>query len=639
MRLAIVCAGPTRASPDDLDPAPTGWPNGRVKEFVYFLGGQPPYDSLDLDDLERLADSVEAEYVPAGAEVVTEGQDPLQHLWVVRTGSVEVLDHGRVIDQLHSGDTFGQVSLFSGERPTLTVRALEDCLVYRLNDPRSVVSRPERLRFAAYGSLVQRGRVSANPTGLRDRALMPVGTFGRPLVRCAASETVAEVAARIEQDRQSCAVITFPDGFGIVTDADFRKQVGTGQVSPHAEIGVLATRPALSVPEDTPLATAFLEMVERGVHHLLLTDGAELPTGVVRVVDLASAEVRDPLVVRAAIDSATSMADLAHAVALLPGTAVELFDAAVPPVRIGALLSAVLDSVLRRLLILSPMNLDVQTSWIVLGSLARREVLPTSDVDTALAWDDPPEGTGDIAAQVRQAASGVLDDLEKTGLRRCADGANADNARFSRSLSGWRQATVGWLRDAGQDSALLLSTMLADSRPISSPDLGQQVTDALMATGRTPQFLRMLLEYTLSSRPPTGFVRDFVVEHSGEHRGQLNLKRGGLRPVTSLGRWVAVVTGDVRGTTPERLRRAADAKLLSLDESETLIGAHEQIYGLLLEMEVEALRSGTPVSTYIAPGTLDSLTRRHLRESFRAIAGVQSRLESNWQGQLPGMST
>ncbi len=608
-----------------------------VKEFVDFLGGQPPYDALDLDDLERLAESIEAEYFPAGAAIVSAGDDALSHLWVVRTGSVEVLDRGRLVDQLHVGDTFGQVSLFSGEKPTLSVTASEDCLLYRLDDPQGVLQRPDRLRFAAYGALVTRPRVSAHPTGLRDRALVPVSRYARSLVVCPATTTVAEAATRIGQERQSCAVVTFADGFGVVTDADFRSAAGTGSVSPRDDVGRLATRPALTVPEDTPLATAFLVMVERGVHHLILTDSAERPSGVVRVVDLASAEVRDPLVVRAAIDSAGSLADLAHAVALLPGTAVELFDAGVPPVRIGGLLSAVLDSVMRRLLVLSPMDVGVDCSWLVLGSLARREVLPTSDVDTALVWADPPEGGRDISALVRRAASVVLDDMEKAGLCRCPDGANADTVRFGRSLTDWNAATTGWIRDAGQDSALLLSTMLADSRPVTVSGLGSGVTDRMMSTTRTPQFLKALLDYTLSSRPPTGFVRDFVVEHSGEHRGQLNLKRGGLRPVTSLGRWSAVVTGDTRGTTPERLRRAAEVELLSEDESETLIGAHEQIYGLLLEMEVDAIRAGAQVSTYISPGRLDSLTRRHLRESFRAIASVQGRLESHWQGHIPGV--
>ncbi|MFZ0159102.1 MAG: DUF294 nucleotidyltransferase-like domain-containing protein [Kineosporiaceae bacterium] len=185
------------------------------------------------------------------------------------------------------------------------------------------------------------------------------------------------------------------------------------------------------------------------------------------MVDLTSAEVRDPLVVRAAIDSAAGLTELAHAVSLLPGTAVELYDAGVPPVRIGGLLAAVLDSVLRRLLVLSPMEVGVECSQMVLGSLARREVLPTSDVDTALVWADPPEPAGDISARVRSEAAAVLDDMEKAGLRRCPDGANADTARFGRSLSAWNAATTGWIRDAGQDSALLLSTMLADSRPVT----------------------------------------------------------------------------------------------------------------------------------------------------------------------------
>jgi CBS domain-containing protein len=127
-----------------------------------------------------------------------------------------------------------------------------------------------------------------------------------------------------------------------------------------------------------------------------------------------------------------------------------------------------------------------------------------------------------------------------------------------------------------------------------------------------------------------------VVEHSGEHRGQLNLKRGGLRPVTSIGRWVAVVTGDARGTTPERLRRAVAAQLLTQDESDTLIGAHDQIFALLLEREVEAIRSGDKTETYLAPRTLDTLTRRHLRESFRAIPRVQGRLESIWTNRASG---
>lgn len=616
-----------------------------MHEYVDFLGGQPPYDGLVPAELERLARSVEVERFPAGHTVISADSPPLRTMWVIRSGAIELLDGGQLVDLLTEGDTFGHVSLLSGLPPALTARAAEDSVCYRLPDPRTVLEHPQDLRFSHYGTFIARRRLTLGEAGahLQDRAQLPVTRYVRPVVTCRPDDTVREVARLIESAGQSCAVVTYPDGLGIVTDGDFRRHIGTGRIAVTARIDVIASRGVRAVAEDVVVAQAFAEMVEHGIHHLVVTDGESRPVGVVRLVDLASAEVRDPLVVRAAVERAATVEELADAVHLLPSTAVELHDTGVPALRVGALLAAVLESVLRRLLELDKNLADVGTpcSWVVLGSLARREVLPGSDVDTALVWADPAPGGGvsgnALAAQVLGAAHRVLKDLQRVGLEKCADGANADNPRFARSLADWKSSTDRWLRDpnSSQD-AFLLSTMLADSRPLTELTLGRAVTDGLLQASRTPQFLRMLLEYSLSSRPPTGFVRDFVVEHSGEHRGQLNLKRGGLRPVTSIGRWVAVVTGDARGTTPERLRRAVEARLLTRDESDTLIGAYEQIFGLLLETEVEAIRSGTSADTYLAPNTLDTLTRRHLRESFRAIAHVQGRLESIWTNRASG---
>jgi CBS domain-containing protein len=129
-------------------------------------------------------------------------------------------------------------------------------------------------------------------------------------------------------------------------------------------------------------------------------------------------------------------------------------------------------------------------------------------------------------------------------------------------------------------------------------------------------------------------VRDFVVEHNGEHRGKLNLKRGGLLPIAAIGRFVTVVTGDARGSTIDRLRRGVEADVLTQDESDTLIGAFEQVYDLLLRREITAVATGAPPSRFIAPQELDTLSRRHLRESFRAIAAVQGSVEASWLSRL-----
>jgi CBS domain-containing protein len=593
-----------------------------VKDLADFLGGQPPFDALDADDLARLVARAEVEQFAAGATVVA-AREPLADLWVVRTGALEVVDGDRVVDLLGPGDTFGHMWLLSGLPPPVGVRAHEECVCLRIPDPRTFLTHPERLRFVAGPGL--------------DRADRPLTRLVRPIVWCAETDRVRDVAERIGAAGLSCSLVRTAAGVGIVTDLDFRRRVATGEVGIDAPISALATAPALTVDEDATQATGLLRMIEHGVHHLVVVDPAGRPVGVLRAVDLAGAEIRDPLLIRSAIDEARDLDELAAACRLLPATLVELHDEGVPATRIGAIHTAVIDAILRRTLRLvrHPVLDGIRHSWVLLGSLARREPLPLSDVDTALAWAD----TGaepDPADAIRAEAREVLRGLQHCGLTLCDNGANAHNPVFSRSRSGWIAAARGWQHHPTQENALLLSAMVADSRPLTEPDLGRALTQTIRSHTRTSQFLRALLDEALSWRPPIGFIRDFVVHHTGEHRGQLDLKPGGLAPIVALARWIAITAGDAGGTTIERLHRGAAVGLLSADEADTLAGGFENVYGLLLHHEIQALRvGGTVATTFITPRKLDTLTRRHLRETFRAIALVQARVDRSWITRLP----
>lgn len=579
-----------------------------MKEFTDFLASQPPYDALAAADLQRLVRTLEVEFVRAGTVLTgtdTPFPDPVR---VVRSGAVELLDGDRVVDRFEQGDTATRHRTPDGDHSGLTLRAAQDSVLYL---PPGPLPPP-----APAPSPVRRSTA---------------GSQARPVLLVDAGDPVREVAARIGDRSTSCAVVRFPDGLGVLTDADVRREVGTGRVPVEAPVARLASRPALCVPADADVYTALLLMVRHGVHHLVVTGPGGRPQRVLRAVDLASAEVRDPLAVRAAVAAAHDLPALADAVRHLPAAAVGLHDAGVPALRTASLLAAVVEAVLLRAVALGGHTAatGVRCSWIALGSLARRELLPTSDVDTALAWDGGDDDDDD-GERVRAAAARTLDDLEQVGLRRCPDGANADDPLFGRSVQRWRAAAAGWSRDPTPARALLLATMLASSRALTEPDLAAAATGQLRGAADRPAFRKAVLEYTLAARPPVGFVRDFVVEHSGEHRGRLNLKRGGLRPITSIGTWAAVVTGAPAAGTPERLRAALDAGLLDPDEAASLEHAFGYLFAMVFDHEVEALRSGAAPSTWIDPASLDTLTRRQLREAFRVISKLQGRLESQW---------
>lgn len=596
-----------------------------MKEYADFLGSQSPYDALSSEDLRRLVEELQVEYFTAGSMIVEADQEPLDHMWVLRAGAVEVLDRGGVVDHLGPGDTFGHISVLTGLAPALSVRALEDSLCLRLPDPRTVVEDAGRLRFSHFGTMISRERLTGS--GALDEATGSARSLMRPVVWATAEEPIEVVARRITDAGHSGALVRRGDEWGIVTDHDFRKRVATGEVPPSAPVGVLANFPALAVSEDFSQAAAFSRMIGRGVHHLVVLDRNGAPEGILRAVDFASADIRNPLLVRSQIESADTIAALRAATKLVHPTLVELGSTGMPATQIGNLMAAIVDAILRKLAAFH----DLAPSLIVLGSMARREPLPHSDVDTAMVLPAGLDEPGQRECFDR--AEALLVDLESCGFARCSNGANAVNPLFARTAASWSAAVSRWVDDPTANQALLLSSIAIDSRPLTEVSLGRTVTDGLRSREPHLEFLGLFVREATAVKPPSGFVRDFVVDHHGHHRGELDLKRGGLLPLAAIGRWVAVVTGDTRGGTIDRLRRGGSAGLLSRDETDTLVAAFEQSYEILLRRDLRAIARGVPPTTYVSPRELDTLTRRHLRETFRATATIQEDIAASWSSR------
>lgn len=604
-----------------------------MQEFVDFLSKQSPFSGLGNSDLEKISAEIEVEYFVMGTVIVSAGSEPLDHLFIVRTGHVEVLDKGNVIDELHSGDAFGHISVLTGLPPQYSVRAAEDTLCYRIPDPRALVADPSALNFGHFGTFVTRHRLTAS--ALMSDAQSSVTRYMRAILWAKDSDSIRDVAHQMTQAEQSFALIESRKGVGLVTDRDFRSKVGSGEFSIDSPVSAIMSFPLITVPSRITLAAAFLQMVERGVHHLVVVDEFEKPIGVVRAMDLSSVQLRNPLLIRAAIESAQNIDELAAASLLLKPSLVELHDNGIPSLHVAGLMSAIVSAILTRVLTLSSsVNEPIPHSWLILGSIARGEALPASDVDSAIVWADQ-DGKDDVTDQITKNAKRVLALMEKCGLERCPNGANADNPLFSRSRSAWIEVSSAWLADPSRVGALLLSSIAADNQPLTQPILGRTIMENIRETTRSREYLSDALRFAVAKKPPIGFVKNFIVDQGGENRGGLNLKEGGLVPIASLARWMAIVQGDVRGGTLERVHRASDAGLLLGEEPEILTAAFTGIHQLVFDEEIAAIRDGRRPTTWISPDSLDSLTRRHLRETFRAISGIQSKIESEWIRRLP----
>ncbi len=600
-------------------------------EVIRFLHEHAPFDALDAADLDRVAAAAELEFHRAGTTIFSQGAEPVAHLRVVRTGAVEIVFDGRVLDLLGEGELFGHASMLSGLPTGFEARAGEDTVCYRIpaEIAQEPLSRPAGLRFVARSLLDLRyegGAAVTTEPGV-DPPLQPVGSLvrGDPVV-CRPDTTIREAAELMTAAHVTSAVVDLGDGsLGILTDHDLRTRVVANGLTGDTPVSAAMSAPAYTCPPDRLGGDVLLDMLDRGFRHFPVVSATGTIMGVIEEIDLVAAQTRSSFYLRRRIARAQTVTELIDASHELRPTVIAMHDAHVAPANVAAVYSVVVDALTRRLLELSvaeSADVGVEFAWLALGSQARREALPSSDVDSAIVWFGAPDDDH-VKAQLHAIASTVVSRLEACGIGADEHGATASDPRFVRSLDSWQRAVRSWIEDPTQEKALILVSVLVDSRPVWGVHTGTPVADTLRFAPSNPALLRLLARFALSHRPPTGFFRGLVVEPTGEHRGQLDLKQRGVLPIVDLARWAGIAAGVTSASTVERLRAAVAAGTLSETHARTLEDALTLITDLRVEHQVDQLRAGEQPDDFVNPATLSGLTRSYLREAFRAVASVQ----------------
>jgi CRP/FNR family transcriptional regulator, cyclic AMP receptor protein len=135
-----------------------------TQETIDLLANVPAFETLAPDDLERVA-GVAVPRNFAAREVVFRENDDSDTCYVVRSGHARALrEHsdGRQITlaQFGRGDIFGELAMFSDERRSATVEAVDDLEVVAIlgNDMRSLMRRYPDIAVALVVALGRRLR-------------------------------------------------------------------------------------------------------------------------------------------------------------------------------------------------------------------------------------------------------------------------------------------------------------------------------------------------------------------------------------------------------------------------------------------------------------------------------------------------
>jgi CBS domain-containing protein len=614
-----------------------------MHDVVEFLLQHAPFENLSEEELERLARAVEVEFFPAGSAILEQGEAAAEHARIVRRGSVELLDQGEVVDVLGESEIFGLPSMLSGRSTQFEARAAEDTLTYRLAADVVVplLARPAGLRFVA-DSLLTRPRPKGAAVGgveepamaqLPDPLQQPVALLvhEQPVI-CKVTDTVREAARRMTKAQASAALVRREDGrLGIVTDRDLRDRVvaaGTDVDTPLAEV---MSFPAHTISPQRLGAEVMLEMLDRDIRHMPVVWPQGDVLGILTDRDLLATETRAPFSLRRAIDNATDTRQLRRAVAQLRPAVIALYNAEVPPVQVGSIIGVVCDALVRRLLELSIEELGTPPcpfTWLALGSMGRREAVPSSDVDSALIWDGDEED--DRASRYMQAlGSRVVEELSAYGFPADRHGATAGGALFDQASDGLRRMIRNCIANPEQEKALTFLSLLLDARGVYTFGPARDPLDVLHGSleHRRP-LLRMMLALSLAQKPPSGLRRRRGPIRLGKE-SRLDIKKSGMMPVVDVARYAGLAAGVHLISTRERLNAAAVATKLEGGDARALTEAFGLFWRLRLGHQVEQMRNGIDPDEMVDVEVLDPLTRRYLREAFDAVREVQQTLRAS----------
>ena len=598
-----------------------------------FLHLYPPFDALDDEALREVVRHTKIEFHAEGGVILQQGGEPSRFLYVIRKGAVELIDEGQVLDLLTEGEVFGHPSLLSGSGPTLTCRAHEDTIVY-LIDPEvaeGVLSTHSGLAFL---SMSLRRRVVRALDGLSPATVEPwqtrVGSLvRRPPVTASLTFSVREAAELMSRERVSSLLIERGDGFGIVTDRDLRSRVLAAGRSPDTHIGEVMSWPTLTVPEDSLVGELSALMLERGVHHLPVTDGSGSVIGVVTDVDLMGLEHRTPFLLKVDIERAETPNELTMVGRRLPEAVTTLVEANVDPTAVGHTIAVSIDALTRRSLELGIQKIGdppCPWAWLALGSEARQEQSLKTDQDNALVID--PHGTGidDVDAYFAELAAFVNEHLERAGIPRCKAGVIASNKDWRNTPSGWIERFQGWIGERTWIAGAL-SAITFDYRSVAGPLQVESVFDEVIrAASAEPRFIRRLGETALEDRPPSGFLRDLVIHQKGETVDALDVKAGGITPITNLARVYSIMSGLSENRTLRRLTAVTELGRIGPETREGLEEAFRLLWQARLEHQVHQIREGRPADDMVDPRFLGPLARQGLKEAFRMIDRAQEQL-------------
>lgn len=605
-----------------------------VQTLAGRLRTHPPFDRLDPELIRALAECIRVRYFDRKEIIFEAGNEPNDEVYLVHKGGVRIVRDGELAAMCEPGDLFGVRAHLANRNYAADATVDSDALLYCWPADtfiRWVQSTPALSAHLAAGFAVE-GPIAKGPSPQialeSDTPLEP----SRNLLSCAPETTVQEAARRMTERRVGSILVLDEEKrpVGIVTDVDLRRRIVAEGRSPElTTVSAIMSTPVLTVHDAPSRTEATITMTGSGIHHLVTTeDGTPetRATGLIADHDLLVASGEDPASIARSLRRATGDDALRRARERLDRVLQSTVEASIPINVVARVASAVTDRLTGRAIELA---LDecgpapAPFAWLGLGSQGRREQIVRTDQDNALVFSQGPHRD-----YFKDLAERTVAKLEAAGFERCPGNMMASNSDWCGDAEHWRSVFRKWI-EVPEPSALMHSNIFFDFRSVFGEhklenDLRDFIFSLVQAEGR---FLPMLAKSALHNPAPLSFFKGFVLERSGSHRDEFDVKARAMMPLADAARVLSLELGVREVGTAERFRAIAKREDGLADPCESAAAAYET----LMQVRTRQGFRGGAGGRFLDIQELSSFDRQRLRQSFSALDRMQRLLTVRYQ--------
>ncbi|WP_273445486.1 DUF294 nucleotidyltransferase-like domain-containing protein [Neolewinella agarilytica] len=639
-------------------------PNQVSRRIYDFLKDLPPFSFVKEEGaLLQVAGRVEVQYQPIGSIIFRPGEPPRERFFLVKEGAVELfaVNEGeeRLIERFGEGEVFGIRPLLAEDEYLFLARSAEETLLYAINTEGFRELLPNYPELSSYLATLMAGstRSALQVKARQAPALIEKENLGGPdlldlqtihrarePISCQASDRIITAAKLMSEHNIGSIIIVDKKErpVGIITDRDLRQKVATGIKSNQELVVEIMQSPVICIPPSITVADVQIEMMRHKINHVVQTeDGTDKTplTGVISKHDLLVKQGNNPAILIREIARSQSATELR----VLRERAERLLSLylsrEVSIAFITTVMTQINDEIIRKCIKLSLARMQADGrgnppalfDWLALGSQGRGEQLLRTDQDNALIFEDVPEArypaVKDYFLQLSSYATEFLNDV---GFAYCPGDMMASNPNWCLSVSKWQSQFSHWMH-VNTPESMLHTSIFFDFRGVwGDGSLPAKLTAHIFSNLEKPsqRFLSSLALAALDNPSPLTFFRNFVVERSGEHKDQFDLKARAMRPLTDAARVLMLEAR--QGSVNNTFRRYELMAKLEPQNAE-LYQAAAEAYEVLIRLRATMGLRRNDSGRYLKPSELSRMQRLLLRNSFGPVKETQSLLETRFQ--------